>query len=123
MKNLNVFIYLGVMAIIFSSCNENTYELEQQSITDEIDKIETIYEGTDKKDETKINDNTPTSLASQDFIDKYMSSIYENRDLTLNKNELKSGAGQVGVISNGSCGNYPVFEIWMDGNDGSNKYD
>lgn len=117
-KIIHLSYFTFILLAFLTSCEKN-----ETNATDAISKIETNYEGTGEKDESKNIDNTPTTIASEELINFYFSKLRDNNDLTRNKNELKSYVDKVGVIKGGSsCGSYPEFQVWMDGNDGSNNH-
>jgi hypothetical protein len=111
---------LILMSVFFCSCQKKS------DVTQEINKVETVYEGVGEKNEAcpKPNPNatlSKTGMATDEFIKSYMLKYEKNQDLTTFKNELKSSSGQVGVIRSGkNCGAYATLEIWLDDEDDSN---
>lgn len=106
--------------VMMSACQKSS------DVTLEINKVETSYTEVGEKDESKIVDNSPTTIASKEFVEQYIAEVTKNNDLIQVKNELKAANTSVAVIAGRStglpCGMWPMFNIYMDGNDGSNNF-
>ena len=117
---LSVYI-LGIFIVSFIlSCEKNKIVKNNEEINDitqEVEKIETIYKKGDVKVEgfdpsyTKIETDASESLKNR--IKANLEESYSKRIV------LKNGGNSVGVIKSGSCGSHGTLEIHMDCEDSS----
>jgi len=114
MNFLKLFLsFIFVITLFFLiSCEKEQDNIETEtSLTEEIGKVETIYQEGDIKIEnvnegSKIESDADFSL--KDKIRDELEASYSKTHI------LKSGSNSVGVFKSGSCGSWPVLDVFMD---------
>jgi hypothetical protein len=101
--------------------NKEQNESSVNTLTDEIDKVVTIYQDGDVKIETiadpgfqKIETSAPESY--KDKVRQELEKSYSKQTTY-----LKSAGNTVGVIKSGTCGSYKELYVYMDCEDSNNK--
>lgn len=103
-------IAMLITILALYSCEKEQIHTTQKTITDEISKVETIYQEGDIKIETS---------ASESNKEKFRQEL--EKSFTKQTTYLKSSGNLVGVIrSGGNCGSYPQLYWHMDCEDGRN---
>jgi len=123
---MNIFknvlkIVMAISLIFLLSCEKDQIDTTNNTLTQEIGKIETSYQEGAIKLETKLVSGIQKVETTAD--ENYKESIRQELDRSISKQitYLKSGSGWVGVFKNGSCGSYQELNIFMDCED-SNWY-
>lgn len=118
---LTKLIYLGVVLCLFlASCEKEDSvkpdSAEETFITDAIEKIETVYTEGCIKIEGFNPDYVKTETEAPDYIKQR---ILEELEASYSKTRVfKSDfTDKVGVLRSGSCGSYPLLEVFMDEED------
>lgn len=115
MKNFKILysLSLGIVLFFLVSCEEEQDYIEKEiSLTEEIGKVETIYQEGDIKIETDNEGSKIETDADFSLKDKIRNELEASYSKT--RSFLKSGSNAVGVFKNGSCGSWPVLSIYMD---------
>jgi hypothetical protein len=119
-KYLNKLTYLGFVLFLFLASCEKEYGIkpdntDETSITEVIEKIETVYKEGCMKTEGFNPDYIKVETEAPDLIRQ---KILEELEASYSKTQVtKNGGSTVGVFKSGSCGSYPVFEVYMDEED------
>lgn len=112
------YAILFLLLVAIGSCKkENSDEYTEGNNTNlstEISKIETSYKEGDIKIENKLQpgDTKIETSASAETKEKIRFEL--EKSVSKQTTYLKSGSNVVGVIANGSCGQYSTLEIKMD---------
>lgn len=103
--------------VSFFGCEKEQFRTENNSLTDEIEAIETRYKEGDIKIETLWEPGCQKleKVASISLIEKLIKEL--EKSYSKQTTYLKSGGNTVGVIKSGSCGSYKVLSIFMDSED------
>lgn len=115
MKFLN-FISISLLTFLsialFSCSKDDDLTSQIATLSDDIQKIETaLEEGSAKNENLKDGPKTETKLNNR-LVEKIRLELQES--YSKQESYLKSGSNLVGVLKNGSCGNYPELSIYMD---------
>ena len=111
-KKLSLFVILS--AFIFVNCEQDSEEInQQQTLTQEIEKIETIFKEGDIKIENDLSEEKIETLASPELKAKLETELLKSytKQTTYSKT---SALGFVGVFRDGSCGSYEELYVKMD---------
>lgn len=116
-KNLSVSIILVTASFLLSNCEkEEQNNIQDDSITGEIQKIETAYvEGAIKIENIDDGSLKIETRANPEFmakIEKELESSYSKQTTYL------KATSQLGVFKVGTCGSYKTLDILMDTEDG-----
>ncbi len=121
---MNIFkngikIAMAFSLVFLLSCEKDGNDPTNNSLSNEIKKIETTYKEGAIKLENKITSGIQKVETTAD--EKYRESIRRELEKSFSKQTtyLKSGSGWVGVLKNGSCGSYQELNIFMDCEDGN----
>jgi hypothetical protein len=114
-------IFLMLAFVSFLSCEKEQFYTESNSLSDEIEMIESRYKEGDIKIETlwEPGCHKIEKIASLDLKEKIRKQLEES--YSKQTTYLKSGGNIVGVIKSGYCGSYKVLSIFMDCEDKRNK--
>ena len=111
-----------VIAMLFLySCTKDLKDINENSLTSQISKVETIYKEGDIKIET-IGDGTNSAIeysADAETKNRILKEIQGN--FSKKQTYLKSGSNPVGVIQSGWCSSDKHLEVYMDCEDGGNN--
>ena len=109
---------LSLLAIafvfVFTSCEQEPEEMEQlQTLTQEIEKIETLYKEGDIKIENDLSEEKIETVASPELMEKLERELLKSytKQTTYSKT---SAFGYVGVFRDGTCGSYEELYVKMD---------
>ncbi|MDP3912449.1 MAG: hypothetical protein Q8R96_01760 [Bacteroidota bacterium] len=123
-KSMNIFknglkIAIAISLIFLLSCEKDQNDSTDNTLTQEIGKIETIYQEGAIKIENKIVSGIKKVETYAD--ENYKEGIRQELEKSISKQTtyLKSGSGWVGVLKNGACGSYQELSIFMDCEDGN----
>ncbi len=123
MKHLSKFLVLsaGVLVLTISSCKKvNVVNNDENQITDEIAKVETIWDGISEKNDNDRSTPKMESRASDKSIKDAIAAVnqkYQNylRNLGNGSGSILRVGNLVGVIKNETnCNGYDEIEITMD---------
>jgi hypothetical protein len=104
-------IALAITAFFLYSCEKEQFDSNQSSITNDINKVETIYQEGDIKIETSASESDKEKLRQE-----------LEKSFTKQTTYLKSAGNLVGVIrSGGSCGSNQELYWHMDCEDSGNQ--
>jgi len=115
MKLIKVFLtFIFIITLFFLiSCEKDQENIETLNyLTEEIGKIETSYKEGDIKIENINDGNKIENDADFSLKDKIRNELEASYSKT--HTFLKSGSNTVGVFKSGSCGSWPVLDIFMD---------
>lgn len=115
-KKISQFLMI-LTFVSFLGCEKEQFRTENNSLTDEIETIETRYKEGDIKIETLWEPGCEKieKVASFSLIEKIRKEL--EKSYSKQTTYLKSGGNTVGVIKSGSCGQYQVLSIFMDSED------
>lgn len=111
-KKLYLFTMLAIFSLI--SCQEQELDIQEPvSITDELEKVETIFKDGDIKIENDLSEEKIETIASPELSAKLERELMKS--YTKQKTSLKTSAfGYVGVLKDGTCGGYEELTLFMD---------
>lgn len=123
MKSFKKISQISVILVFISflSCEKVQFGFENNSLSDEIEMIESRYKEGDIKIETLWEPGCEKfeKVASFSLKEKLRKQLEES--YSKQTTYLKSNGNTVGVIKSGSCGSYKVLSIFMDCEDKRNK--
>lgn len=110
-----------VFVLFIYSCSKEENDTPTTLISNEIEKVVTIYKEGDVKIEVSAQPGIPKieTQASEGYKDKIRKMLEES--YSKQTTYLKSGGNLVGVIKSGSCGPYAVLKWFMDCEDSSQE--
>lgn len=119
-KKLKILVFALIMfSVVPLGCKKvNQSNLNDEALlSDEIQKIETIYKQGDIKYEGFVEGGNIETNASQAYKDKIKMEL--EKSYSKQVSYLKNGGNLVAVFKDGTCGNYAELWVSMDAEDSS----
>jgi len=112
------YAILCLLLVAIGSCKKENSEANTEgsntNLSTQISKVETSYKEGDIKIENKLQPGDSKTETSASAETKEKIRLELENSVSKQTTYLKSGSNVVGVIANGSCGQYSTLEIKMD---------